>query len=62
MLNWRNHQKSEAVEQAEARARERARLAREEQDGMPNRDGLVVEEISPEEFMRLFQQHGGKAA
>lgn len=57
MLNWRHSQKSDALEQARARARQR-----EEEQGAghcrPSGDGMVVEEISPEEFMRLFQQVG----
>jgi hypothetical protein len=64
MLNWLHPQKSNALEQAQARARERARQSEQEQvggHGAPSQDGLVVEEISAEEFMRLFPQ-GDKVA
>lgn len=64
MLSWLHPQKSDALEHAQARARERARESEKDQVGshaVPNRDGLVVEEVSPEEFMRLYQQ-GNKAA
>lgn len=59
MLSWLQPQKSDALANARARARERAEQEAREQAGAysaPCRDGLVVEEISAEEFMRLFQQ------
>lgn len=60
MLNWLQPQKSDALANAQARARERAEQQVREQasaDAIPSRDGVVVEEISAEEFMRLFPAH-----
>lgn len=59
MLSWLYTQKSDALEQAQARARERAREREDAQPGghaAPTREGLVVEEVSAEEFLRLYQQ------
>jgi hypothetical protein len=59
MLSWLNPPKSAALANAQARARERAEQEVREQASAysaPSQDGLVVEEVSAEEFMRLFQQ------
>lgn len=65
MLNWLNNTKSETLEHAQARARERADKVAQESVAsyaLPSKDGLEVEELSAEEFMRLFQQGQDKAA
>lgn len=57
MLNWLNPHKSDALENAKARARERAREGLgESADPVPGGEGMVVEELSAEEFLRLFPQ------
>jgi len=61
MLNWLHPQQSDALENARARARERASQVESERasaGAAPSREGLVVEEISAEEFMRLFRPDG----
>jgi hypothetical protein len=65
MLSWLHQTKSETLEHAQARARERAEtVAREPVGGYapPSKDGLEVEELSAEEFMRLFQPNQDRAA
>jgi hypothetical protein len=65
MLSWLHHNaKSETLEHAEARSRERAEASRESAASyaMPSKDGMVVEELSAEEFTRLFGTKQDKAA
>lgn len=64
MLSWLHNTKSETLENAEERARERAEQGRESSNvyAPPSKDGLEVEELSAEEFMRLFQSDRDKAA
>lgn len=65
MLSWLHHTKSETLEHAQARARERADKVAQEPVGsyaLPSKDGLEVEELSAEEFMRLFQSDRDKVA
>lgn len=62
MLGWLHSRKSETLEKARARARERARAtgATEDSDTPPGSEGLVVEELSADEFLRLLR--AGKQA
>jgi hypothetical protein len=63
MLNWLQRPKSEVLEQAQARSRERARQPAGEAPesfALPSDEGLIVEEISPEEFMRFLRHEDGK--
>jgi hypothetical protein len=64
MLSWLHQNKSETLEHAQARARERAEKRAEFAGSYaaPSKDGLEVEELSAEEFMRLFQPDHDKAA
>ena len=65
MLSWlQSNTQSESLEHARARARDRAEQATEASAAYtpPSKDGLEVEELSAEEFMRLFQPNQDKAA
>ena len=57
MMSWLNQNKSDALQHAEERDRERAEQAEPSASySLPTGDGLEVEELSAEEFMRFFQQ------
>ena len=65
MLSWLNQNKSETLENAQARARERADQMTRESSATyapPSKDGVEVEELSADEFMRLFNPNQDKAA
>ncbi len=63
MLSWLYQHKSETLEHAQARARERAETVEPAAFyAPPSKDGLEVEELSAEEFMRLFQSGRNKVA
>lgn len=61
MLSWFNPHKSQTLENARLRAR--ARLEKQEPlpAELPSREGIVVEELSAEEFLRLFRQNDPSA-
>jgi hypothetical protein len=57
MFHWLRPHKSQTVENARARARERAR-EQAPASAPPPSEGLLVEEISPEVFLRLLKEQG----
>ena len=61
MFDWLRSHKSKAVENARARARERMR-EQVPAAALPSSEGLVVEEISPEVFLRLIEEQGRRCA
>ncbi|MEO1768047.1 hypothetical protein [Thiobacter aerophilum] len=54
MMNWFNSYKSQALQNAKRRARARQQEQKQPVFEPPNREDIVVRELSLEDFLRLF--------
>lgn len=54
MLRWFNPHKSQTLQNAKVRSRARLHEQAQAVFEPPSREGIVVEELSPEDFLRLF--------
>lgn len=61
MLSWFNPHKSQTLENARLRARARLEEQKQLPAEPPAREGIVVEELSPEEFLRLLRRNDPSA-